>query len=120
MEWKDRRAGFVIAKTIKNAIETFKPSEYREIAIAIGGPHYAPVFNKVQLNSNVAISHIIPNYVQPINEEMIKEALNKTLEEVDFAIVDWKGLGKSEQRAEVIEVLEKNYVPWKKTGEIKK
>ena len=78
-EWKDRRAGFVIAKTIIDTIENFKENPYNEIAIGIGGPHYCPNFNKIQLNSNFAISHIIPGYVLPITDEMIKEAVNKTL-----------------------------------------
>lgn len=119
-EWKDRRAGFVIAKTIKQAIETFRPSAYREVAIGIGGPHYSPSFNKLQLNSNIAISHIIPGYAQPIDEQMIQEAIKKTFEEVDFTIIDYKGLGKAEERDKVIEILEKNYIQWKKTSEIKK
>ncbi len=119
-EWKDRRAGFTIAKTIKQAIETFRPNEYREVAIGIGGPHYSPNFNKIQLKSNVAISHIIPGYVQPIEEDFIKQAIENTLEDVDFAIIDWKGLGKAEDRERVIKLLEKNYIQWKKTSEIKK
>ena len=120
LEWRDRRAGFVIAKTIKDTIKTFKPNKYREVAIGIGGPHYAPNFNKIQLNSNIAISHIIPLYIQPIEENMIKESIEKTFEEVDFAVIDWKGLGKSEQRDKVIEILEKNYISWKKTSQIKR
>lgn len=119
-EWRDRKAGFVIAKTIEETIENFKPNPYNEIAIGIGGPHYCPGFNKIQLNSNVAISHIIPGYVLPITEEMILEAKEKTIEEIDFAILDWKGLGKAENRQEVIDALEKNYISWKKTGDIKK
>ena len=58
--------------------------------------------------------------MQPIEENMIKESIEKTFEEVDFAIIDWKGLGKSEQRDKVIEILEKNYIQWKKTSNIRK
>jgi len=119
-EWRDKRAAFIVAKALKEAIDTFYESPYREVGIGIGGPHYCPVFNKVQLNSNIALSHIIPSYVQPITSEMIKEALTKTFEEVDFAVVDWKGLGNAEQRDKVIKILEENYVQWKKTSEIKK
>lgn len=119
IEWKDRRAGFVIAKTIKETLESFEPNKYREIAVAIGGPHYAPNFNKIQLNSNIAISHIIPEYVKPITKEMILESIEKTLEEIDFVLLDWKGLGKSEERQEVVGILEKNYIRWKKINEIK-
>jgi len=118
-EWQDRRAGFVIAKTISETIIKFKPNPYREVAIGIGGPHYCPNFNKIQLKSNAAISHIIPGYVAPITEEMIKEAISKTQEEIDFAVLDWKGFN-GEERQKVIEILEKNYIAWKKTSDIQK
>ncbi len=117
-EWTDRRAGFVIAKTIQETIEEFKENKYREIAIGIGGPHYCPGFNKLQLKSNVAISHIIPQYVMPITEKSILETIKKTIEPVDFVVVDWKGLGKSEQRQSIIDMLEENYIQWKKTSDI--
>jgi len=120
IEWKDKRAAFIVAKALKESIDTFQGNPYREVGIGIGGPHYCPVFNKIQENSNVALSHIIPNYVQPITAEMINEALEKTIEEVDFAVVDWKGLGTAEERDRVIKILEENYVEWRKTSEVKK
>ncbi len=120
IEWEDRRVGFVIAKTIRDIIKDFKENPYNEIAVGIGGPHYCPNFNKIQLNSNIALSHIIPQYVLPLTEEMVKDALDKTEEEVDFALLDWKGLGNSEQRQQVIEILDKLYVRYKITSEIDK
>jgi D-aminoacyl-tRNA deacylase len=120
MEWNDRRAAFVIAKTISETIEIFKENPYNEVAIGIGGPHYCPNFNKIQLNSNIALSHIIPKYSLPLKKEMILQAIEKTKEEVDFVILDYKGLGNSEQRKQVLEILEDNYLQWKKTGDIKK
>ena len=77
-EWNDRRAGFVVAKTIEETIKTFKENPYNEVAIAIGGPHYCPTFNKIQSNSNVAISHVIPAYALPLSDEMIKEENKQT------------------------------------------
>lgn len=120
MDWRNSRAGFIIAKTITETIENFQPTKYPEIAIAIGGPHYCQGFNKLQKDSNVAFSHVIAQYNLPITEEMIKEAINKTEEDVDFIVLDWKGLGKSEQRKEVIDILEKNYIAWKRTSQIKR
>src|SRR3989338_6297121 len=102
----------------KTALKKFKENKYHEIVIGIGGPHYCPEFNKLQLDSNVAISHVIPKYISPITEEMIKEVWKKTDEEVDFAIVDWKGLGGAEQRQKVVEVFEKTQLPWKKLDDI--
>jgi len=119
-EWKDRKAAFVIAKTISEIIKDFKENPYNEVAIGIGGPHYCPNFNKIQLKSNIALSHIIPQYVLPLKEEMIKEALNKTEEEIDFALLDWKGLGNSEHRRQVLEILDKLHLRYKRTSEINK
>ena len=119
-EWNDRRAAFVVAKTIDDMIKEYHESEYNEIAVGIGGPHYCPVFNKIQANSNVAISHVIPQYVLPLSEEMVKEAIEKTEEEIDFVILDWKGIGNSVERERIIEILNSLYIPYKKTGDIKK
>lgn len=118
VEWVNRRIGFIMAKTIQETIEEFKENEYREIAIGIGGPHYCSSFNPLQLKSNVAFSHIIAEYNMPITEDMIKEAIKKTTEDVDFVVIDWNGLGKSEQRQQVIDILDKNYIAWKKTSDI--
>lgn len=119
-EWGDKKAGFLIAKTIFETISDFQENPYNEIALAIGGPHYCPSFNKIQSNSNIAISHIIPQYAIPITEEMIKQAIEKTEEEVDMILLDWKGLGKSEKRKDILDVLNKFFIPIKKTSEIKK
>lgn len=119
-EWNDRRAGFVIAKTIDETIKNYKENQYNEIAIAIGGPHYCPSFNKIQANSNVAISHVIPKYKLPISGEMIQEAIDKTEEEIDFILIDWKGLGNSNMREQAMSVLKKFYLQTRKTGEISK
>jgi len=119
-EWADRRAGFIMARAISQAIESFKENPYNEIAFAIGGPHYCPNFNKIQLKSNVAISHVISQYVFPLTEEMIKEAVDKTEEEIDFVLLDWKGLGKSEERQKILQILDKFYLRYKKTSEVNK
>lgn len=119
-EWNDRRAAFVIAKTISETIENFKENPYHEIAFAIGGPHYCPNFNKIQAKSNLAISHIIPEYSLPLTEEMLKQVLEKTEEDIDFALLDWKGLGNSESRQQVLNLLDKLYIRYEKTSKINK
>ncbi|MEM4326020.1 MAG: D-aminoacyl-tRNA deacylase [Candidatus Pacearchaeota archaeon] len=113
-EWNDRRASFVIAKTISDTIQEFEYNPYREIAIGIGGPHYCQKFNNLQNKSNIAISHVIPKYVSPITEEMIREAIEKTEEQLDFALLDWKGFVSAEERNEVIKILERLYLNYRK------
>jgi len=117
-EWSDKRVGFIVAKAISEALKNFKLNPYNEIAIAIGGPHYCPNFNKIQLRSNVAISHVISQYAFPFTEEMINEAVSKTEEELDFVLLDWKGLGNAEQRQKIIEILDKLYISYKKTSDV--
>lgn len=119
-EWTDRRAGFIMARAISEAIKNFHENENNEIAIAVGGPHYCPSFNKIQLKSNVAISHVISQYVFPITEEMIKEAVEKTEEEIDFILLDWKGIGRADERQKIIEILDKLYLRYKKTSDVNK
>jgi D-tyrosyl-tRNA(Tyr) deacylase len=118
-EWKDRKAGFIVAKTIAETIAEFKENPYNEVVVAIGGPHYCPNFNKIQLKSNLAISHVIPKYCLPLTEEMMQEALAKTEEEVEFVLLDWKGIGNSKQRENIINILEKLYVRYKKISDVK-
>jgi len=120
VEWNDRRAAFVIAKTIDETIKGYHENPYNEVAIAIGGPHYCPSFNKIQANSNVAISHVISKNVFPLTKEMVEEAIQKTDEEVDFILLDWKGLGNSEMKQQVLGVLKDFYLQTRKTGEISK
>ncbi len=119
-EWKDRKAAFIVARTIYETIQEFKENPYNEIAIGIGGPHYCPNFNKIQMNSNIAISHVIPQYVFPLSEEMVQEAIAGTEEDIDLILLDWKGLGPSEQRQQTLDVLNKFYIQKKKTSDISK
>jgi len=120
MEWKNSRAGFIIAKTIYETIQEFEHNPYREISIAIGGNHYCSNFNNLQLKSNVAFSHVIPQYVMPITEEMIIETINKTIEKFDFLTLDWNAIGTPEQRDEFTKILDKHYIPWKKTSDVRR
>jgi len=118
-QWKDVKAAEVVAKTILSLQDFNIKSKKQEWvpAIGLGGPHYAPVFSKVQLNSKYAIGHIIPQYSLPLTESMLQEAEQKTQEQVKDVIVDWKGCGKSEERAKALEIIEKLGLKYKRTSE---
>jgi D-aminoacyl-tRNA deacylase len=118
-EWNNLSAVKIIANTIKKAIS--EPiDEIYETAIGIGGPHYCPNFNKVQLNSKFAIGHVIPEYAFPVTKEFLKEVKEKTLEKTNIAILDWKGCGKSEARQKLIDLLKKENFQIERTDQIKK
>jgi len=118
-EWQDKEAGKIIAKTILESISK-KPEPQSIPVIGIGGPHYCQSFNKIQLNSKYAISHVIPNYVFPLTKEMIKQAISKTEEKIKTIILDWKGLGNSESRKQVMDILNKFNIKILRTGEVEK
>ncbi len=103
-QWADKKAGRIIAETIIKAVKTYKESSTIP-TFGIGGPHYAPNFNQIQLESEYAISHIIPEYALPVKPDLIKQILEKTPEKISTAIVDWKGLGISEQKNQILEML---------------
>lgn len=117
-DYKDKKAGFVIARTITDTIKSFRENPYNEVALGIGGPHYCPNFNKLQKDSNVAISFVIPSYSLPLTTEMLKEAIEKTEEPVDFVVLDWKSFNAG-QRIAAIKVIEDNYMQWRKTSDFK-
>lgn len=56
-EWNDRKAGKLIAETILKMKKTDD-----EIAIGIGGGHYAPRFTKIALAKKLSFGHMAPKY----------------------------------------------------------
>jgi len=120
-EWKDKKAGLAIAKTILSLTKYNATKANKEYipSIGVGGPHYCNNFNKIQLNSKYAISHVISKYNSPITESMLKEAEQKTIEQVKELLIDWKSF-KSEERIKLLQIIEDLGFSYKKTSEIKK
>jgi len=118
-DWEDEKAAQVIAKTILS-LQNYKPQPDWIPCIGIGGPHYCPNFNKIQLNSNYAISHIIPEYIFPLTETILKQAEQKTTEQIKQVIIDWKGCGKSEERQKTINLLNQLGLSYKRTKNLNK
>jgi len=124
-EWKDKQAAKIIGETIKEAIDSFneKESSLENLwlsGIGIGGPHYCPNFNKIQLNSCYALGHIIPEYAFPLTEEMLNQAISKTVPKPEIILLDWKGIGKSEERQKIIKLLKKLGLKYLRTSEVEK
>lgn len=119
-QWQDKQPAQIIAKTLAS-LQQFKKQKYK-IAIGMGGPHYCPNFNKIQLSekSKIAISHIIPEYNLPLTKPMLEQAIQKTKEPINLFLIDWKGCGISQQRQQIINLLEQLNLKYKKTSEIEK
>ena len=86
-------------------------------AIGFGGTHYCAGFNKIQLQGDIAMSHVCPKYhVMKLDTDLVQQMLDMTKEEVDVAILDWKGMN-SDEREHVIKILDNLKVPWERARE---
>jgi D-aminoacyl-tRNA deacylase len=119
LQWKDEKAAQVVAKAILS-LQDYKIQPSWIPCIGIGGPHYCSNFNKIQLNNQYAISHIIPEYALPLTETMLKQAEQKTTEQIKQVILDWKGCGKSEERQKTINLLNQLGLSYKRTKNLEK
>ena len=116
-EWNDEANGKIIAKTITNALNCAN-TDYK-IAVGIGGPHYCSNFNKLVLRTDIAVSHICPKHMlERLDEGLIKQAIENTIEKVDFIVLDWKGLGTEKQR--IVKMLKDLNLEFKRTDHILK
>jgi D-aminoacyl-tRNA deacylase len=116
-EFTDDKVAEAIARTI-NSLSNFKEEDWIP-SIGIGGPHYCNNFLNIQLNSNYSIGHVIPKYASPITESILKETEKKTKEQVKILLIDWKSF-KSEERQELIDLINKLGFKYKRTSEVEK
>jgi len=121
-EWSIDEAGEVVANSIINAIYKcldFKKKKDQYIGLGFGGTHYAPNFQRLVINSNVAMSFICPKYyIQELNRDLIAQMIENNLESVDYFIIDWKGTN-SEDKKHLVPLLEEFDIPIKKTKDFK-
>jgi D-aminoacyl-tRNA deacylase len=116
--WRDETAGEAVANTV---FKVAKGVERRKAAVGIGGPHYAPNFTRaIYSSAEMAIGHIIPNYVlNNFRRGMMRKAIERTLEKVELVLLDWKGL-RSEQRDFIRPMIEELNIESVKTHELTK
>jgi D-aminoacyl-tRNA deacylase len=89
-QWKDMKAAEAVAHAAMAAAS--KRSTY-PTALGIGGPHYNARFTKIALSTPTAFGHIIPKYALPqVDAEIVKQCVERTVETVNSAILDWKGI----------------------------
>ena len=103
--WKDENAAEIVIKSIINCIDN--QIDVKKIGIGLGGPHYSKKFTELLINTEYAIAgYISRHYMQYFNQDILKQMIEKCEQEVKFAIVDKKGIGKEKRR--VLELLKDN------------
>ena len=74
IEWNDMKA----CRAVSEVILEMEERSY-EVAIGIGGGHYAPRFTEIALEKNVAFGHMAAKYVLDyLDERMIKKMIDAT------------------------------------------
>ena len=104
-QWRDSKAAAAVAYATMETITSFRFSEQTAV-LGIGGPHYNQKFTRMALETEIVFSHIIPKYaVSLAKQEVLLQCIEKTLETVDSAIIDWKGI-KSKNKPELVAALQ--------------
>ncbi|MCS7096232.1 MAG: hypothetical protein N3F10_05485 [Candidatus Bathyarchaeota archaeon] len=111
-EWEDSEAAEVVAHAAMEAAIGY--CSKTAVALGIGGPHYNGKFTRMTLEDDVAFGHIIPKYAIPhVDESILKQCVDRTLEKVEFAVLDWKGI-KGEDKHKIVKIIEKIGLQFKK------
>lgn len=104
--WEDLEAAEVVAHAAMEAVSSFGEQQAKAV-LGIGGPHYNERFTKMALENAVAFGHMIPKYAVPnIDENILRQCVEKTLEKVKLAVLDWKGI-KGEYKPKIVSMLRK-------------
>ncbi len=117
-QWKDSKAAEAVAHATMEAVSKFGNFPAKAV-IGIGGPHYNNKFTRMALKDDLAFGHMIPKYALPnIDLEILKQCVERTLERVELAVLDWKGI-KGEHKPKLVEMLKKIDMPFKKVKHYK-
>ncbi len=112
-QWADAKAAEAVANSAMTAVATF--SEHSSSAVlGIGGTHYNQRFTTMALIGAATFGHMIPKYaVAAVDANVIKQCVERTLEHVPLALLDWKGI-RSEDKPDLLEALESAGLPYQK------
>jgi D-aminoacyl-tRNA deacylase len=112
-QWNDLKAAEAVAHSAIYAVANFiAPTS--PVVLGIGGPHYNQRFTVMALVGEFAFGHIIPKYATHlVDDEMLSQCVEKNLEKVQLAILDWKGI-KGEDKPNLLSTLETMGLPYKK------
>jgi len=112
-QWNDKLAAEAVANAAMNAIAKFQISEQTAV-LGIGGPHYNAKFTQMALEDEALFGHMIPKYALPnVDAEILRQCVERTLEKVDHAILDWKGI-KGEDKPKILDALMEINLPYQK------
>jgi D-aminoacyl-tRNA deacylase len=97
-QWADNNAAAVICDTLleilHNGIDCCN-----KVGVALGGTHYPIKFNKLLLESKFGLAAVASKHsLEAIDEEILNQMVEKSVEKVTHIILDSKGLGNQKDR----------------------
>ncbi|MBS7633176.1 hypothetical protein KEJ15_06115 [Candidatus Bathyarchaeota archaeon] len=112
-QWHDSKAAEVVAHAVIETSSKFNQHPQSAV-LGIGGQHYNSKFTRMALEEETAFGHMIPKHaIAAINSETLKYCVERTLETVEYAILDWKGI-KGENKQPLIKMLDEAGLAFKK------
>jgi len=97
-QWSDMDIASLVCDSLLDVL-TKKIDNEKHIGIGLGGNHYGSKFNKLILNTDYAIGHIVNKYnLKNLNIDMLNQMISKCFENVTYIVIDQKGLGNEKQR----------------------
>lgn len=94
--WGDGKAAATVTSALVESLE--EPRHWESAAVCFGGTHYPSKFNRLILESDVAVAFVVPKYeLGNVNEAMLGQMLQKSTTPVSRAVLDWKGLGQHKE-----------------------
>ncbi len=95
--WKDERAGAVVVDALMEALSS--PKSWEKVALAFGGTHYPEKFNRLLLESDVALASVAAKYsLGDVDSEMFGQMIQKSSKFPKYAAIDRKGMGRHKEK----------------------
>jgi len=96
-QWKDQNAVSAVCDAVMKTIRDLK--KYSNIGIGLGGTHYPSKFTELLINSDFALASVASKHSLPyVDRSMLGQMVSKSVEDVKYVLLDWKGLGKEKDR----------------------
>ena len=118
-QWKNKEAGKIIADVIFKTITDVSTTDMSTDApktksvIVFGGGHYSPAANNILENTEYAVGHMASKYAaEHLDEDLVRQMYIGDMNNISFAVLDWKGLGAEKKR--LVKILDRLKIPYQK------
>ncbi|MDW8045480.1 MAG: D-aminoacyl-tRNA deacylase [Nitrososphaerota archaeon] len=96
-EWNDQNAASIVSRALMETL--LESTKANKVGIGFGGVHYSEKFTRFILNSDFALGAIAPKYIlNHVDRGIIHQMIYRCVEDVKYAVLDWKGLGSEKER----------------------